>query len=68
MKLSDGLTKKVRKGIKANEEKPNGKKSSWIEYNQEVGLLKEVGYKTISANSGLVGKVNKKVAKERGTF
>lgn len=68
MKLSDGLTRKERKRIKKSEERPQGKKPSWVEYNPDVGLLKEMGHKATPFNTGIVGKVNKKVAKRRGTF
>ncbi len=70
MKLSDGLTKRERKRNKQSGEHVHGKRVNRVEYNTEVGLLKDHMDNThgIPGDYGIVGKVNKRVAKERGTF
>ena len=69
MRLNNGMTRKLSKRLKASSNSSNsGKRLSWIEYSEDIGLFKDIGNKMIMANGILVGRVNKKVARERQTF
>ena len=70
MKLSDGMTARERKRKKQSGEHVHGRRINRIEFTKDVGLLKDYmdNIRGIPAGHGIVGKVNKQVAKERGTF
>ena len=70
MKLSDGMTRRERKRKKQSGEHVHGRRTNRVEYTNEPGLLKDHmdNAMGIPGDYGIVGKVNKRVAKERGTF
>lgn len=70
MKLRDGLTKRQRKVQKASGEHVHGRRTNRIEFNAIPGLLKDYMDNTrgVPTDSIQVGRVNKVVAKQRGTF
>ncbi len=70
MKLSDGLTRRQRKVRKASGEHVHGRRINRIEYSNDVGLVKDYmdNAKGFPTQSAQVGRVNKVVARQRGTF
>ena len=70
MKLRDGLTHRQRKRQKGSTGSTHSKRVPRIEYTDKPGTVAQYmdNAKGISTTSLLVGKVNKRVAKARGTF